>query len=59
MRGRGCQSALLSRRIADAAAAGCDSVASLAEFGSGSHRNLERAGLRVAFTQAVWRLGLS
>jgi ribosomal protein S18 acetylase RimI-like enzyme len=59
MRGRGCQSALLSRRIADAAAAGCESVASLAEFGSGSHRNLERAGLRVAFTQAVWRLGLS
>jgi GNAT superfamily N-acetyltransferase len=56
MRGRGCQSALLARRIADAAAAGCDTVASLAEFGSGSQRNLERAGLRVAFTQAVWRM---
>jgi GNAT superfamily N-acetyltransferase len=56
MRGRGCQSALLARRIADAAAVGCDTVASLAEFGSGSQRNLERAGLRVAFTQAVWRM---
>jgi GNAT superfamily N-acetyltransferase len=56
MRGRGCQSALLARRIADAAAAGCDTVASLAEFGSGSQRNLERAGLRVAYTQAVWRM---
>jgi hypothetical protein len=56
MRGCGCQTALLTRRIADAAAAGCDTVASLAEFGSGSHRNLERAGLRVAFTQAVWRM---
>ena len=56
MRGRGCQSALVARRIADAAAAGCDMVASLAEFGSGSQRNLERAGLRVAFTQAVWRM---
>jgi GNAT superfamily N-acetyltransferase len=56
MRGRGCQTALLARRIADAAAAGCDSVASLAEFASGSQRNLERAGLRVAFTQAVWRM---
>jgi hypothetical protein len=56
MRGRGCQTALLARRIADAAAAGCDTVASLAEFGSGSQRNLERAGLRVAFTQAVWRM---
>jgi hypothetical protein len=56
MRGRGCQAALLSRRIADAAAAGCEAIGSLAEFGSGSHRNLERAGLRVAFTQAVWRM---
>jgi N-acetylglutamate synthase-like GNAT family acetyltransferase len=56
MRGRGCQTALLARRIADAAAAGCDEVVSLAEFGSGSQRNLERAGLRVAFTQAVWRM---
>jgi len=56
MRRRGCQSALVARRIADAAAAGCDTVASLAEFGSGSQRNLERAGLRVAFTQAVWRM---
>jgi|SRR6478672_121366 len=56
MRRRGCQAALLARRIADAAAAGCDTVASLAEFGSASQRNLERAGLRVAFTQAVWRM---
>ena len=45
-----------ARRIADAAAAGCDTIASLAEFGSASQRNLERAGLRVAFTQAVWRM---
>ena len=43
MRGRGCQTGLLARRIADAAAAGCDTVASLAEFGTGSQRNLERA----------------
>lgn len=56
MRGRGCQTALLARRIADAAAAGCESVASLAEFGSGSQRNLERAGLGLACTQAVWRM---
>ena len=56
MRRHGCQAALLARRIADAAAAGCDTVASLAEFGSASQRNLERAGLRVAFTQAVWRM---
>jgi GNAT superfamily N-acetyltransferase len=56
-RRHGCQAALLARRIADAADAGCDTVASLAAFGSASHRNLERAGLRVAFTQAVWEAG--
>lgn len=55
-RRRGCQTALVRRRIADAAAAGCDLVASQCEFGSSSHRNMERAGLRVACTKAVWRV---
>lgn len=53
-RGRGCQSALVSRRIADAAAEGCDLVAAQATPGSSSQRNMERAGLRVAYTKAVW-----
>jgi GNAT superfamily N-acetyltransferase len=56
-RGRGVQTALIARRIVDAAAAGCDSVCSGAAFGSPSQRNLERAGLRVAYTKAVWRFG--
>jgi|SRR5215210_5031860 len=56
-RNRGVQTALIARRIADAAAAGCDAVCSSAAFGSASQRNLERAGLRVAYTKAVWRLG--
>lgn len=55
-RRRGCQTALISRRIADAAGAGCDLVASLATFASVSQRNLERAGLRTAYTRTVWRL---
>ena len=55
-RRRGVQSALIAARIADAAAAGCDIVSSQAEFGSTSQRNLERSGLRVAYTKAVWRL---
>jgi ribosomal protein S18 acetylase RimI-like enzyme len=55
-RRRGVQTALIARRIADAAAAGCDTVCSGAAFGSQSQRNLERAGLRVAYTKAVWRL---
>jgi GNAT superfamily N-acetyltransferase len=53
-RGRGCQSALLRARIADAAAAGCELVAAQAEPGSVSQRNIERAGLRTAYTRAIW-----
>ena len=53
-RGRGCQSALVRRRIADAAAEGCDLVAAQATPGSSSQRNMERAGLRVAYTKAIW-----
>ena len=52
----GCQAALIARRLADAAAAGCELVASQAAFASSSQRNLERAGLRIAFTKAVWRV---
>ena len=53
-RGRGCQSALIRRRIADAASGGCDLIAAQATPGSSSQRNMERAGLRVAYTKAVW-----
>jgi hypothetical protein len=54
LRGRGAQSALLRRRIADTLAAGCDLVVSTAVAGSISQRNMERAGLRLAYTQTVW-----
>lgn len=53
-RGRGCQTALLRARIADAAAAGCELVAAQAEPGSVSQRNIERAGLRTAYTRVIW-----
>lgn len=53
-RGRGCQRALLARRMADAADA--DLVCALAAFGSASHRNLLWAGLTLTHTQAVWRM---
>lgn len=55
-RGRGCQRALIGARLAAAAAAGCELVVATAEFGSTSQRNLERAGVRIAYTKAVWRL---
>jgi hypothetical protein len=54
-RNRGAQSALIAARIGDATTAGCELVSSQTEFGSASQRNLERAGLSVAYTKAVWR----
>jgi GNAT superfamily N-acetyltransferase len=53
-RGRGCQTALLRRRIADAARAGCDLVVVQASPGSGSQRNLQRIGLELAYTRVTW-----
>jgi len=53
-RGRGLQTALLHRRIVDAGAAGVDFVCSGADFLSQSHRNMERAGMRVQFVRGLW-----
>jgi ribosomal protein S18 acetylase RimI-like enzyme len=53
-RGRGLQSALLRRRISDAAAVGADIVFSGAAPLSTSHRNMERAGMRVQFVRSLW-----
>ncbi|MDQ3645477.1 MAG: GNAT family N-acetyltransferase [Actinomycetota bacterium] len=53
-RGRGCQTALLHRRIADAHASGCALVVSRCTAGSISQRNMERAGLQVAYTKLIW-----
>jgi hypothetical protein len=53
-RRRGLQLALLQRRISEAIAAGVDFICSGAAFQSGSHRNMERAGMRVQFVRSVW-----
>lgn len=53
-RGRGLHRAFLDRRIADAKAAGCDLICAGAAFPSTSLRNMQRAGLAVAYTRAVW-----
>lgn len=53
-RGRGLQTALLHRRLYEAGRAGCELVTAQAAFGGTSQRNMERAGLRVAWTRAVW-----
>lgn len=53
-RGRGVHQALLARRRQDALAAGAELVCGQAAYLSTSHRNMERAGLRLLHTQAIW-----
>ena len=52
-RNRGVQIALLRHRLHAAAVAGYDLAMVMSEPGSGSHRNAERVGCRVAYTKAV------
>jgi hypothetical protein len=54
LRGRGCHTAMIHHRIVQAEKRRCDLVTSFVEFGSTSHLNLERAGLRVAYTKSMW-----
>lgn len=53
-RGKGCHTAMIHYRIAQAEKQNCDLLTSFVEFGSTSHMNLERAGLRVAYTKSMW-----
>jgi GNAT superfamily N-acetyltransferase len=58
-RGRGVQRAVQVERLRAARAAGCDLAVTESEPGSGSQRNMERLGFRVAYTRvdmvAPWR----
>ena len=53
-RARGLQTALLRYRVEMAARAGAELIFSQAAFGSISHRNMERIGLRVLCNRAIW-----
>jgi GNAT superfamily N-acetyltransferase len=55
-RNRGAQSALLDARLRFAAERGCDLAMMVALPGSGSQKNAERAGFRVAYTRTKWQL---
>jgi ribosomal protein S18 acetylase RimI-like enzyme len=52
-RRRGIQSALLSTRLADAAAAGCDIAVVTVQPGSRSQQNAQRRGFELLYTRAV------
>jgi len=56
LRRRGLQTALLHARMRHAAAQGCDLAMMVAQPGSDSQRNAERAGFRIAYTRTKWRL---
>lgn len=53
-RGRGCQKALIRRRMSDAAAAGCNLMVGFCMPGSWSQSNMQRMGLQVAYTKVSW-----
>lgn len=53
-RGRGLHRLLLDARCAEAQAGGCDLICSQAAYLSTSARNMQRKGLSVIYTQAVW-----
>jgi GNAT superfamily N-acetyltransferase len=53
-RGLRLQSALLARYKSEAAQSGADLLCSQAAYASTSHRNLERAGLRLLHSHAEW-----
>lgn len=54
LRNKGVQTALIQKRIQQAMEAGCHLVVGQAAFASVSQKNMERAGLRVAYTNGVW-----
>lgn len=52
-RGRGVQGALIAQRLHEASRAGCEYAVVSTHPGSGSQRNMQRRGFRVAYTKAV------
>ncbi len=52
---RGVQTALIAQRLHEAARAGCEYAVVSTHPGSGSQRNMERRGFRLAYTKAVMR----
>jgi GNAT superfamily N-acetyltransferase len=52
-RRRGVQSALIARRLHEATRAGCEYAVVSTQPGSGSQRNMERRGFRLAYTKVV------
>ncbi|UFT99272.1 GNAT family N-acetyltransferase [Radiobacillus kanasensis] len=54
LRNKGIQSSLIKKRLNQATLEQCDLAVGQAKFGSVSQNNMERAGMRIAYTKAVW-----
>ncbi len=55
LRRQGGHTAVLHHRLVRAQEAGCKLVVAWSQFGDPAHRNLARAGLRLAATKAIWQ----
>ncbi|ALC87458.1 hypothetical protein AM499_17795 [Bacillus sp. FJAT-22090] len=53
-RRKGVQAALLHKRIQVAMEKGAKYIVSETSFGTASHRNMERVGMKLAYTKALW-----
>ncbi|PZD97321.1 GNAT family N-acetyltransferase [Paenibacillus sambharensis] len=56
-RGQGLQTALIQRRVVEAAKANSKIVVGQCSFLSQSHRNMERAGMRIGYIRTTWTAG--
>lgn len=54
----GLQSQLLQARINEAYHRGCRLVVGQCTYGSASHRNMERVGMKIGYTRATWTIAL-
>lgn len=53
-RNQGVHSALISKRLQQATNLNCNLIVGQATYGSVSQRNMEKAGMKIAYTKAVW-----
>ena len=54
LRKKGIQSALIKKRIYQASLEECDLIVGQAKFGSTSQTNMEKAGMKIGYTKAIW-----
>lgn len=54
MRHKGIHQALINKRVQQAIISNCNLIVGQAAFGNVSQNNMEKAGMRIAYTKAIW-----